>query len=199
MGRVSRPRRPPGVHQRKDLTLDAAGGARTEITDITRCADAGRGARGNGISRPQRRDADGFQLDHDLAGEMAGRNPRRRMGFVARPRAVSRRGGRRRAASRWPARRCASTLFTRKTFSYRKRLVGGFYAYENTTETRRAGELCSGTTDQRGLLLCDAKPALTGSVEVQAAVSDDAGNSGMAYTEIYIPGDGALVVRGPRR
>ena len=27
---------PPGVHQRTDLTLDAAGGARTEITDIAR-------------------------------------------------------------------------------------------------------------------------------------------------------------------
>ena len=30
--------KPPGIHQRKDLTLDAAGGVRTDITDIARSA-----------------------------------------------------------------------------------------------------------------------------------------------------------------
>ncbi len=48
-------------------------------------------------------------------------------------------------------------LFSNKTFSYRKRLVGGFYAYENTIETRKAGQLCSGKTDQRGDFVCNAK------------------------------------------
>src|SRR4029077_7460899 len=79
-------------------------------------------------------------------------------------------------------------IFTRKMFSYRKRLVGGFYAYDNTVETRRAGELCSGVTDRRGLLLCDAKTPITGAAVVQASVRDDAGNSSTANTEIFIPG-----------
>src|SRR4029077_1637649 len=80
-------------------------------------------------------------------------------------------------------------IFTRKTFSYRKRLVGGFYAYDNTIDTRHAGRLRSGATDQRRLLLRDAKTSLTGSVEVQATVRDDAGNSSKANTEVFIPGD----------
>ena len=88
-------------------------------------------------------------------------------------------------------------IFTRKTFSYRKRLVGGFYAYDNTIETRRAGELCSGVTDRRGLLLCDAKTSITGEVEVQASVRDDAGNSSIGVHRSIYPRRGPLVVRGP--
>jgi hypothetical protein len=38
----------------------------------------------------------------------------------------------------------------------RKRMVGGFYAYDNRTDVKELGELCSGTTDDRGLLLCEA-------------------------------------------
>jgi hypothetical protein len=40
--------------------------------------------------------------------------------------------------------------------STRKRMVGGFYAYDNRTEVKDLGALCSGSTDDRGLLLCEA-------------------------------------------
>ena len=185
----------PGVHQRKDLTLDGAGGARTEITDIARS------------STPT-----------DVRAEMEYRDPNgetqtvsnsttiwpakwlagiRADDWVSSPGHVSFRvavvaeGGK-------PVADAPVTveIFTRKTFSYRKRLVGGFYAYDNTIETRRAGELCSGVTDRRGLLLCDAKTSITGSVEVQASVRDDAGNSSMAYTEVFIPGAERLWFEG---
>jgi len=41
--------------------------------------------------------------------------------------------------------------------SSRKRMVGGFYAYDNHTETKDLGTLCSGKSDDHGLLSCDAK------------------------------------------
>jgi hypothetical protein len=51
----------------------------------------------------------------------------------------------------------------RITTSSRKRMVGGFYSYDNRTETKDLGTVCTGTSDARGLLLCerqaDAEPA----------------------------------------
>ena len=41
-------------------------------------------------------------------------------------------------------------LFERKVYSHRKRLVGGFYAYEHTAETVALGPLCEGRTDRHG-------------------------------------------------
>jgi len=187
--------KPPGVHQRKDLTLDAAGGARAEITDIARSP-----------------------TPVDMRAEMEYRDPNgetqtvsnsitiwpakwlvgvRADDWVSSPShvrfrvAVVAEGGK--PVANAPV---SVDIFTRKTFSYRKRLVGGFYAYDNTIQTRRAGELCSGRTDRHGLLLCDAKTSVTGSVEVQASVRDDAGNSSMAYTEVFIPGAERLWFEG---
>ncbi len=186
---------PPGVHQRKDLTLDAAGGARTVITDIERS--------------PTPTDVRAEMEYHDPNGEtqtvsnsvtiwpakwLAGI---RADDWVSSPGhvrfrvAVVAEGGKPVADA--PV---SVEIFSRKTFSYRKRLVGGFYAYDNTVETRRAGELCSGVTDRRGLLLCDAKTSITGSVEVQATVRDNTGNSSMAYTEVFIPGSDRLWFEG---
>jgi len=79
-------------------------------------------------------------------------------------------------------------IFSRKIFSYRQRLVGGFYAYDNTVETRRAGQLCTGVTDQHGLLFCDAHSPVTGEAIVQASVQDDSGNPSAANADIYVPG-----------
>ena len=37
----------------------------------------------------------------------------------------------------------------------RKRMVGGFYTYDNKTEVKDLGPVCSGKSDSRGLLLCE--------------------------------------------
>ena len=50
----------------------------------------------------------------------------------------------------------------------RKRMVGGFYAYDNRTEVKDLGTLCSGNTDDRGLLLCEAELDAAGQVELIA-------------------------------
>ena len=43
-------------------------------------------------------------------------------------------------------------------------------------------------TNDRGRLACEAKPPVTGQAILQATVTDDAGNSSSANSEIYIPG-----------
>ncbi|RMF92974.1 MAG: alpha-2-macroglobulin, partial [Nitrospinota bacterium] len=66
-------------------------------------------------------------------------------------------------------------LFRRKTYSHRKRLVGGFYAYEHFTETRRIETVCTGQTDERGLLFCTFASPVTGNVVLQATVQEATG------------------------
>ena len=62
-----------------------------------------------------------------------------------------------------------------QTITTRKRIVGGFYAYDNRRESRDLGVLCSGRTDARGRLSCDAKVEASGEVELLARARDDAG------------------------
>ena len=38
-------------------------------------------------------------------------------------------------------------LLEKKTYSHRKKLVGGFYAYENRSELKKLGKACAGSTD----------------------------------------------------
>ena len=66
-------------------------------------------------------------------------------------------------------------LFERKTYTHRKRLVGGFYAYEHSVETKRIATLCEGKTDHRGLLICEVQSPVSGNVILQAQSVDDAG------------------------
>ena len=43
----------------------------------------------------------------------------------------------------------------RITTTSRKRMVGGFYTYDNKTDVKEIGTVCSGKSDARGLLLCE--------------------------------------------
>ena len=79
-----------------------------------------------------------------------------------------------------------------QTISTRKRLVGGFYAYDNRTETKDLGPLCSGKTDDRGLLKCDARLDTAGQVELVAQAKDGAGNSSQAAASVWITRQGEL-------
>ena len=176
---------PAGVHQKVALVLDASGGARTEITDIPR-TDKPIAVNAEMEYRDPNGEAQTVSNSISiwpaklLAGIRAGEWVSS-VGVRVHVAVVDELG---KPATGAPVR---LELFRNKTFSYRKRLVGGFYAYENTIETRKAGQLCSGKTDRRGEFVCNAKPALTGSVLVQASVTDDAGNNSYANTEIYIP------------
>ncbi len=76
--------------------------------------------------------------------------------------------------------------FAQKTYSHRKRLVGGFYAYENSEEIKRLGEFCQGKTGADGVLRCEGKPPASGNVVLLATVTDDAGNSSAAHGEVWV-------------
>jgi len=79
-------------------------------------------------------------------------------------------------------------LFERKIYSHRKRLVGGFYAYEHTTEIKKVITLCEGKTDSKGLLICEAKSPISGNVILQAQSLDDLGNKTVANREVWVAG-----------
>lgn len=77
-----------------------------------------------------------------------------------------------------------------QTLSVRKRIVGGFYAYDNRRETKDLGTLCSGRTDARGRLECSATIAASGEVELVARAADDAGRASEAATSVWVSGRG---------
>ena len=77
-----------------------------------------------------------------------------------------------------------------QTITTRKRIVGGFYAYDNRREVRDLGTLCSGKSDAQGRLHCDVKLGATGEVELQARARDDAGRTSEAAATVWVSGAG---------
>jgi uncharacterized protein YfaS (alpha-2-macroglobulin family) len=76
--------------------------------------------------------------------------------------------------------------------SHRRRIVGGFYAYENNSEYKDIGEVCAGTTDSRGLLLCEPKAGDSGSIYLLAEARDGHGNIARTGTSYWVTGAGDL-------
>jgi len=78
------------------------------------------------------------------------------------------------------------------TTTTRKRLVGGFYSYDNHTEKKDLGVLCSGTSDSRGLLACTARVDMAGQIELIASATDAANNTVEAGTSVWVTRQGEL-------
>lgn len=81
---------------------------------------------------------------------------------------------------------------TRAVTTSRKRRVGGFYTYDNKTETRDLGKVCSGNSDARGLLLCDTKLGEPGEVELVVTARDSAGRTAQAASSVWVTKQGEL-------
>src|SRR5690606_15431721 len=79
-----------------------------------------------------------------------------------------------------------------QTISTRKRIVGGFYAYDNRTELKELGTLCSGASDERGQLACEATLDTAGQVELVVTAKDSAGRSAQAATGVWVTKQGEL-------
>ena len=79
-------------------------------------------------------------------------------------------------------------LLQRAIYSHRKRLIGGFYAYESTTEVKRVADGCSGKTDSHGLLICEQKSPASGELIVRAIAKDDTGNPAYAHQSAWVAG-----------
>ncbi len=81
-------------------------------------------------------------------------------------------------------------VFQRRSYSHRKRVVGGFYAYEHTTETSGpVATFCSGTTHVSGLFACSGATELSGNLVLQASVTDPDGRTSHAQTEVWVVSD----------
>src|SRR5688500_16729957 len=79
-------------------------------------------------------------------------------------------------------------VYERKVYSHRRRLLGGFYAFDSTTETRRIGSGCSGTTDARGFVFCSVKPRTSGEIILVARAKDDAGRETASNSSVWVRG-----------
>ncbi|KPF57636.1 hypothetical protein IP88_16675 [alpha proteobacterium AAP81b] len=80
-------------------------------------------------------------------------------------------------------------LFSRETYSYRKRLIGGFYAYDNSRETKRLDTQCEVRSDARGLATCALDAGVSGEVIALAETTDDQGRVARATTSVWLAGD----------
>ena len=80
----------------------------------------------------------------------------------------------------------------RVTTSSRKRMVGGFYSYDNKTELRDLGSVCSGRSDSRGLLLCETQLREAGEVELVVSAKDPQGHAAQAAASVWITRQGEL-------
>jgi len=74
----------------------------------------------------------------------------------------------------------------------RKRMVGGFYTYDNKTTVKELGSVCSGKSDSRGLLLCETSLAQAGEVELVVTAKDTQGNGIQAAASVYVTKQGEL-------
>lgn len=95
------------------------------------------------------------------------------------------------AGKPWADRKVNIEAYTRKTYAYRKRMLGGFYAYEQTAEVKHAGTVCSGPTDKRGMLICDGAAPESGELILVASAKDTQGNVAVASSEVYVADDNA--------
>jgi uncharacterized protein YfaS (alpha-2-macroglobulin family) len=84
------------------------------------------------------------------------------------------------------------TASLRNTLSYRKRLVGGFYAYDNQSDNKSLGTVCKGKTDARGLVFCEIKLEESGNVVLTASARDDGGNVATAFSSVWVTNKGEI-------
>ncbi len=80
----------------------------------------------------------------------------------------------------------------RITTTSRKRMVGGFYTYDNQVSDKDLGALCSGQSDGRGLFLCEATLSDVGEIELIATAQDGEGHSIQAASTVYVTQQGEI-------
>ncbi|OHX10702.1 hypothetical protein BI347_19470 [Chromobacterium sphagni] len=78
------------------------------------------------------------------------------------------------------------SLREHRYLSSRKRLVGGFYAWDHNEETDDKGKVCSGATDGRGLVFCELNLKDAGDMELIAEVKDDQGNIAQSSQSVWV-------------
>lgn len=78
--------------------------------------------------------------------------------------------------------------YTRRNFTTRKRVVGGFYSYESVRETAFAHTVCSGQTGDDGRLVCRRRPPASGQLVLEATTKDTSDRISAAHQSVWISG-----------
>jgi uncharacterized protein YfaS (alpha-2-macroglobulin family) len=82
-------------------------------------------------------------------------------------------------------------LFQRDWHSYRKRIIGGFYAYEHDEKIVPLDQACAGVSDDKGQFLCETHATATGTLVLEAEARDGDGRLSRAHQDVWVPeGDG---------
>ncbi|MFZ5748532.1 MAG: alpha-2-macroglobulin family protein [Pseudomonadota bacterium] len=79
-------------------------------------------------------------------------------------------------------------LYSREILTARRRLIGGFYAYDNQMKTTRLNATCSATTDRLGYAECAIDPGVSGEVYAVATTKDANGNVSRAVRSVWLAG-----------
>jgi uncharacterized protein YfaS (alpha-2-macroglobulin family) len=80
-------------------------------------------------------------------------------------------------------------LYSRQILTARRRLIGGFYAYDNRMRTEKLSDGCTTTTDAQGLAECALDPGVSGEVYAVATTTDGDGNVARAVKSVWLAGD----------
>ncbi|HEX8614477.1 MAG TPA: MG2 domain-containing protein [Telluria sp.] len=81
-------------------------------------------------------------------------------------------------------------LFQRTSYTHRRRLIGGFYAYENSSEITRVGPACQGRTDGAGLLRCGLTAPADGNLVLRARALDSGQRAAVTQRDVWVAGGG---------
>lgn len=85
--------------------------------------------------------------------------------------------------------RITVALYNREILTARRRLIGGFYAYDNQMRTTKLDAGCTATTDRLGRASCAMAPGVSGEVTVVATTTDADGNEARAVRSVWLAGD----------
>jgi alpha-2-macroglobulin len=80
-------------------------------------------------------------------------------------------------------------VYSREVLTSRRRLIGGFYAYDNQAKVTKLGASCTATSDKQGLASCTLAPGVSGEVTVVATTTDADGNVSRAVTSVWLVGE----------
>jgi len=80
----------------------------------------------------------------------------------------------------------SADFFQRETSSHRRRLLGGFYSYEHSSEIKALGKACEGRTDTKGLLLCEVQSPAAGNLIVRAETRDAQQRPAVTKREMWV-------------
>jgi hypothetical protein len=79
--------------------------------------------------------------------------------------------------------------FERRSYTHRRRLVGGFYSYTSVEEIRPLRRFCEGRTDAFGRLVCDGAIEGASNVVLEARSPDPQGRPAITQDETWLVGD----------